>query len=288
MSATLLPFEGLRKSGATGFVEDMETAGYPDILNTTYDELVNAVDHNVVVFLGPGDRSNEKDMIERAGEKAILIDPSTVSRATAPLQCHPVDYTSVEDILEARPSLADARTLVVIIWPPPQPPRGAEEGPVPIPFSGSTFDADVFDQLNVVAALVLYSHDGSSGSRELVELIDGWGTRVSLSVAKYGRGYGLAGQQIKLVALATDYDGPLGGTGTVEFPPDAIVASLAANLVSNGVHTRMDKVLHMWDEQLTDKEKLLIVLAVQKEVEGRRKLMAETARLMSIMSNIHR
>ena len=54
MSATALPFEGLWKSGATGFVEDMETAGYPDILNTTYNELVNAVDHDVVVFLGRG------------------------------------------------------------------------------------------------------------------------------------------------------------------------------------------------------------------------------------------
>ena len=74
-------------------------------------------------------------MIERAGEKAILVDPRTVEHATAPLQCHQVDYTSVEDMLEACPTLADARTLVVIIWPPPQPPRGAEEGPIPIPFS---------------------------------------------------------------------------------------------------------------------------------------------------------
>jgi hypothetical protein len=253
----------------------MESEGHGNIIGTTFAELCKAVEYDTLVVVGLGDGTNEAVVIQdaRSNEKNVFcVDPDPGSYANRSPQ-ETVSYATLGDLLEDHPGLADdtARVVLVIIWPPPQSPKNAGPAPAHLPYCDSTHDAEALNTLSPLGVLALYSPDGSSGSREFVDLIDDYGKPVSVSKGKYGRGFGLAGQQIRIVARARGYEGPVGGVGTVKFDATGIIRSMAVNLVSVGLHKRMPQVLAMWDSQLTENEKEKLIMAVHAVVEETKK-----------------
>lgn len=272
-----------RVSAGATFSNDMGATIFTD----RYTTLCEAVgEYNWVVFLACGDCSNEEPMIAQApadGKNVALVDPKPGAYATS-RPSREVTHATLADLLADHPELAPggtARVVLVLIWPPPQKPEDAGDHPAYGADCNSTFDVEALDELNLFGALLFYSPDGSSGSREFVE--SDWGSLVSVDVAKYGSGKGLAGQTMTLETRAPGYDGEVGGMGTVQFPPDSMVASVAAGIVNQGLHRHMGRLLKTWDDELTHDEKLLLVLAVQKEVETREQLRAEVARLSGVL-----
>lgn len=229
------------------FVEAMEKASRSNILRNSLRKVLREVKRLhpdvEVVFLGPGAGGVEKKMMDDL-DNFLTIDPDPTSFGSGGVE-NPVaiDFSTYQECLEANPEMgADGSraVMVVCIWPPYQYDGDLEEG-MELPTGvNDPFDWTIFEDMNVVGALVMYSPDGSSGSKAFVENFPDWGhDRVSHTLV-YGRGFGLAGQTICLRGATKEpYDGFVDGASEpVHLSGESCGVSYGCNLVRAGSHRR--------------------------------------------------